>query len=124
MGAVIRQVLADIGRPLDTVKKYTFNTLRHVLPTAANVLGFKDKVAQAVGSWQDVPQGEGTSSRSIKLMSLHNSDEQAVSSSAAKKQVLDPFCNQIFSTPKCPQHSQRDTRQDSLGCASMDGACV
>ena len=68
-------------------RKYTFNTLRRFLPTAANAHGFDDKIAQAVGSWQDVSQVECTSSRSIKVMSLHCSDEQAVSSGAAKKQA-------------------------------------
>ena len=112
------------GRPLDTLEKYTSSTLRRFLPTASNVLGLDDKIAQAVGSRQDVPQGEGTSRRSIKLMSLHFSDEQAVSSGAAKKQVLDLFCNQIFAASKRPQQSQRDTGKGSLECASIDGASV
>ena len=77
---LIRQVLADIGKPLETLKRDNFNTLRRFLPTAANVMGFDDKIAHAAGSWQDVPQCESTSSRSIKLVSLHNSDEQAVTS--------------------------------------------
>ena len=80
-------VLADIGRPLDTLKKYTLNTLRRFLPKSANVLGFNDKIAQAVGS-RHVLLGEGTNSRSINLMSMHLSDEQSVSSGAAKKTSL------------------------------------
>ena len=46
----------------------------------------------------------------------HHSDEQAVSLGTAKKHALDFFVNQIFATSKCPQHSQRDNRKDTLEC--------
>ena len=35
----------------------TFNALRRLLPTGADVLGFSDEVAAAIGNWQDVPKG-------------------------------------------------------------------
>ena len=54
---LIRQVLADFGRLPNTLKRYTFNTLRRFSPTAANVMGFNDKIAQAVDSWPKCSSG-------------------------------------------------------------------
>ena len=121
---LIRQVAADNGRPLDTWKRYTFNTLRLFLLTAGNVLGFDDNVAHAVGSWHDVPQGEGTSSRSIKLMSLYSSDERAVSSGAAKQQVLDIFLFLSLQHPSDRSILSGTPKKVPWGTLSMEGACV
>ena len=70
---------------------FSYNSMRRFLPTVANVLRFEGYIAQAIGSWQEVPQGEGTTGQATRPMSLHYSDEQALSSCEAKRKVLELF---------------------------------
>ena len=58
----------------------------------ASVVGFGLEVRQAIGSWEEVPQGEGTNgARAVRPMSLHYSADQAAASGRAKRMVLDKF---------------------------------
>ena len=36
----------------------TFNALRRLMPTGADILQFSDTVAAAIGNWQDTPKGD------------------------------------------------------------------
>ena len=53
--AFMRAFIASLGTT--TKEALTFNALRRLLPTGADVLGFSDGVAAAIGNWQDVPKG-------------------------------------------------------------------
>ena len=79
------------GWPTENLGALSHNSMRRFLPTMTNVLGFADSVAQAVGSWQELSQGEGTAGRASQRMSLHYSDEKALASCEAKRQVLERF---------------------------------
>jgi hypothetical protein len=41
----------------------TFNALRRLMPTGADVLQFSDTVAAAIGNWQDTPKGDSDRTR-------------------------------------------------------------
>ena len=60
-----------------------------------NVLGFPDDDTQAVGSWQEIVQGEGFAGKAVQRMSLHYSDEKALASAEAKREVLAYFFHLI-----------------------------
>ena len=88
---LLRQVMAAAGWAQPSLGTLSFNSMRRFLPTLADVLRCDRDTAQAVGSWQEVPQGEGCAGRAIRPMSLHYSDEQALSSCVAKEKVLARF---------------------------------
>ena len=68
------------------------NSLRRFMPTMANVLQVGTEVAQAIGSWEEIPKGDGcASARASRPMSLHYSAQQALASGIAKKKVLKRF---------------------------------
>jgi hypothetical protein len=54
--ALMRTLLADMGSPGPS-RGWTFNALRRLMPTGADVLQFSDRVATAIGNWQDTPRG-------------------------------------------------------------------
>ena len=86
---LLRQVMAAAGWAQQSLGTLSFNSMRRFLPTLADVLRCDRDTAQAVGSWQEIPQGEGCAGRAIRPMSLHYSDEQALSSCVAKVKVLE-----------------------------------
>ena len=88
---LLRQVMAAAGWAQPELSTLSFNSMRRFLPTLADVLRVDRDTAQAVGSWQEIPQGEGSAGRAIRPMSLHYSDEQALSSCVAKVRVLSRF---------------------------------
>ena len=88
---LIRQVLADIGRPLDTLKKAANSTTRSRKPRVAGRTSLRVKVRAH----------EASSSRRCAIRM-----KRQVSSSAANKTSPGPFCYQIFATSKCSQYSQ------------------
>ena len=96
---LLRQVAARLGRAPEASPKLTYNSMRRFLPTAANVMGFSLDVAQAIGSWQEIPQGEGSKGVAVRAMSLHYSDEQALASGAAKQRVLELFVERSAQHP-------------------------
>lgn len=70
----------------------SINTLRRFLLTVANIIQAKESMAQAIGSWEKVPSGEGPrKGRAHRPMSLHYSAEHALSSGRAKLRVLGFF---------------------------------
>ena len=93
--SLLKQVATATGWCVDDLGALSYNSMRRILPTMTNVLGFPDNVAQAVGSWQEIPQGEGTSGKASQRMSLHYSDEKALASCEAKREVLDLFMHLI-----------------------------
>ena len=75
----------------------TYNTLRRLLPTAANVFQLSQSVCQAVGSWEEVPQGEGGSvGHATRPMSVHYSAELALASGKAKADAFEKFQHLII----------------------------
>ena len=48
------------------VKNYTFNTLRRLMPTGADVLQFNDTIAAAIGNWQEIPGGRNDKKGRVK----------------------------------------------------------
>ena len=59
----------DLGKAPAEVAKITYNSARRFLPTATSVLGFDAHTAQAVGSWMEVPQGQGSAGQAMQLVS-------------------------------------------------------
>ena len=67
----------------------------------ANVFRVSENTAQAIGSWQEHPQGEGgAASTSRQLMSVHYSDQRALASAEAKREVLTRFFHLVQSSGK------------------------
>ena len=92
MVALIRYVFSAIGMTPQEVAQRKYNSLRRFLPTVANVVRAREDVAQAIGSWEEVPRGEGARrARAVRPMSLHYSSEQALASGRAKMRVLQVF---------------------------------
>ena len=55
---LFREFITDITGD-GSLKKLTFNALRRLTPTGADVLQFDDAMAAAIENWQDVPKGGG-----------------------------------------------------------------
>ena len=89
--SVLKQVAVATGWDASALGMLSYNSMRRFLPTMANVLRFPDSIAQAIGSWQEIPQGEGCAGIGVQLMSVHYSDQKALSSAEAKREVLDLF---------------------------------
>ena len=89
-----------MGVESQSIPALSYNSLRRFLPTLANVLGYGVEVAQAIGSWQEVPQGVGTSGQAIRPMSLHYSDARALDSCEAKRKVLEHFAQVSMAHPQ------------------------
>ena len=55
---ILRALITDVmgDGPATNI---TFNALRRLTPTGADVLQFSDTVAAAIGNWQDTPKGAG-----------------------------------------------------------------
>ena len=53
---LMRTLLSDLGSP-GPASGWTFNALRRLMPTGADVLQFSDNVATAIGNWQETPRG-------------------------------------------------------------------
>ena len=51
----MRTLLTDKGSP-GPASGWTFNALRRLMPTRADILQFSDNVATAIGNWQDTPK--------------------------------------------------------------------
>ena len=59
--ATMRTFLEELG--MGDGAPLTFNALRRLMPTGADVLQFPDTVAAAIGNWQDTPKGGGERKR-------------------------------------------------------------
>ena len=89
---ILKQAAVTAGWDAANLGALSYNSMRRFLPTVANVLRFSEHTAQAIGSWQELPQGEGSSaSTSRQLMSIHYSDQRALASAEAKREVLSLF---------------------------------
>ena len=63
--AIMRTCLT--GYPgIQETKSFTFNTLRRLMPTGADVLQFNDTIAAAIGNWQELPGGRGDRKGRVK----------------------------------------------------------
>ena len=96
---LLKQVAQHIGWEKDALRVLSFNSMRRFMPTLASVLRFPTETAQAIGHWQDTPIGESGSSSSLRIMSVHYSDQKALASAQAKRQVLQCFFSLISSHP-------------------------
>ena len=97
----LKQALRQIHADPDRVERATFDSMRRFLPTACNVFNFPEDIAQAIGSWEEVPRGDSRSSgRACRPMSLHYSSEQALASGRAKIKVLKAFVKASSSCSK------------------------
>ena len=97
---VIRRVMGMVGIGQEEIKKFTFNSARRFLPTAAHVLGFTAETRQAIGSWEEMPEGQGTQrAQAARTMSIHYSADRAAASARAKQDVLDAFVETCSSHP-------------------------
>ena len=52
---LMRTLLTDMGSP-GPARGWTFNALRRLMPTGADTLQFSDRVATAIGNWQETPK--------------------------------------------------------------------
>ena len=75
---------------ITTKEALTFNALRRLLPTGADVLGFSDEVAAAIGNWKDVPKGTtGTKRGRLKdKMAKRYAGDRIISAGHYKLQVI------------------------------------
>ena len=76
---LLRQVMAATGWDQQQLGTLSFNSMRRFLPTLTDVLRCDRDTAQAVGSWQEIPQGEKSAGQASRPMSLQYSDELAPS---------------------------------------------
>ena len=98
--AIIRRVASDIGKDSTESAEFTYNSARRFLPTVANVLGFGPDIRQAIGSWEELPGGDGGSgARAVRSMGLHYSADVAAASGRAKRLVLDKFVDMCSEHP-------------------------
>ena len=88
---ILKQAAVATGRSAEDLGSLSYNSMRRFLPTMANILGYNDSTAQAIGSWQEIPHGVGTTGKSSQIMSLHYADEKALASGEAKRLVLHNF---------------------------------
>jgi hypothetical protein len=58
---LMRTFLKELGGGEDS--SLTFNALRRLMPTGADVLQFPDTIAAGIGNWQDVPRGSSEKKR-------------------------------------------------------------
>ena len=73
-----------------TKEALTFNALRRLLPTGADVLGFSDEVAAPIGNWQDVPMAT-TGAKRGRLkdkMAKHYAGDKITTAGHYKLQVI------------------------------------
>ena len=83
----------------------------------ANVFQVSENTAQAIGSWQEHPQGEGgATNTSRQLMSVHYSDQRALASAEAKREVLKRFFQLVQSSEKMgmPSGSSHERQLSTL----------
>ena len=88
---VLQQLAPELGVPEELRGTLTYNSMRRFMPTLAQVLGYPLETRQAIGSWQEVPQGQDTHGRAVQAMANHYSDEKALASGEAKRVVLQHF---------------------------------
>ena len=68
----------------------TFNALRRLMPTGADVLQFSDAVATAIGNWQDTPKGasERKRTRMKDRMAKRYAGEKVITAGMYKVKVV------------------------------------
>ena len=74
--------------------------MRWFLPTLGDVLRFSTDDAQALGSWQELPQAGGCAGKASQRMSLYYSDERALSSCEVKRRALTHLLQQAEPHPQ------------------------
>ena len=86
--AFMKTFVASLG--ITAKEALTFNALRRLLPTGADVLGFSDEVAAAIGKWQDVPKGNtGTKRCRLKdKMAKRHAGDKIITAGHYKLQII------------------------------------
>ena len=84
---ILRGVMQEAGLNETQAAGLSYNTCRRFLPTVANVFHFDRESSQALGSW--VEDVSGTSSTAMpEYMSVHYSDQRALSSGMVKMKAV------------------------------------
>ena len=97
---VLRQVAKAAGLPQADTERLTFNTLRRFLPTIANVTQMPKHECQAIGNWvEDETLNKDVATSSARPMSVHYSDQKALSSGLAKQKAIHNFTQLLSYVP-------------------------
>ena len=88
---ILRRVVQEAGLSESQAAGLSYNTCRRFLPTVANVFQLDRSSAQALGSWVEELSGATSSSAPVH-MSVHYSDQKALTSGLVKHRVL----NELF----------------------------
>ena len=87
--ALLRRFVADMGGK-GGASDVTFNSLRRLMPTGADVLQFSDSAATAIGNWQDTPKsgtGKGRS-RMKESMAKRYAGDKVITAGHYKMRVV------------------------------------
>ena len=78
---MLRGLLIKAGTEPERVHEITFNSLRRFMPTLAMVLNMDPEARQAIGSWQEIPQGGSNAdvkqTRKMNLMSIRYASDDS-----------------------------------------------
>ncbi len=85
---LFRAFLKELGGEMGFL--LTFNALRRLMPTGADVLQFSDTVAAAIGNWQDTPKGasEKKRGRLRDQMAKRYAGEKVLTAGGYKLQIV------------------------------------
>ena len=122
MVRTLRMVLRASGMPVAEARKRTYNSMRRFLPTLAGILQAPDSIKQAIGSWEEVPQGAhgGPRRPARQSMGLRYSGEQALQSGMAKREVLEAFLQVSLQLPGVRDIVEGRASRLSAGSFSWD----
>ena len=96
---ILRHCLFLMGVSKELTENYTFNSCRRFLPTAAAVFHYGRNEAQALGNW--VEEVTPDASKVVpSFMSIHYSDEKALSSGSVKLSVLQELLAALRAFPE------------------------
>ena len=84
---LLRGNMVSVGVPVGDTPAVKYNRLRRFCPTMANLFGLSREDCQAVGNWQDIPQGGGPQrfSKAAQDMSVRYSGSKALRSLQVKR---------------------------------------
>lgn len=88
---IFRGALTQVGTNLQGAQSAPFNRMRRFMPTAANMANFSVPDLQAVGNWQEIPEGGrqvGVKPRNNVVMGQHYAGQQVLRSAAVKNSLV------------------------------------
>ena len=81
---IFRGALTQVGTNLQGPQSAPFNRMRRFMPTAANMANFSVPDLQAVGNWQEIPEG----GRQVGVKPRNNVVQQVLRSAAVKNTLV------------------------------------